>query len=67
MVSRILGEKAYNERSNEQGGSWSNFAIQQSRVLAANATARPNPMVDPHHGKSKRSLAQYRSAPVASQ
>ncbi len=38
MVSRILGEKAYNERSNEPGGSWSNFAIQQSRVLAANAT-----------------------------
>lgn len=38
MVSRILGEKAYNERGKEQGGSWSNFAIQQSRVLAANAT-----------------------------
>ena len=37
MVSRILGEKAYNERGNEQGGSWSNFALQQSRMLAANA------------------------------
>jgi chemotaxis protein histidine kinase CheA len=39
MVSRILGEKAYNERSNEQGGSWSNFAIQQSRVLASSTAA----------------------------
>jgi chemotaxis protein histidine kinase CheA len=39
MVSRILGEKAYNERSNEQGGSWSNFAIQQSRVLASTTAA----------------------------
>ena len=38
MVSRILGEKAYNERGNQQGGSWSNVAIQQSRVLAANTT-----------------------------
>lgn len=39
MVSRILGEKAYNERSNEQGGSWSNFAIQHSRVLASSTAA----------------------------
>lgn len=39
MVSRILGEKAYNERGKEQGGSWSNFAIQQSRVLASSTAA----------------------------
>ena len=39
MVSRILGETAYNERGNQQGGSWSNFAIQQSRVLASKTAA----------------------------
>lgn len=37
MVSRILGEEAYNERNKKLGGSWSNVALQQSRVLAANA------------------------------
>jgi hypothetical protein len=35
MVSRILGEKAYNERGNEQGGPWSNVALHQARALAA--------------------------------
>ena len=35
MVSRILGEKAYNERSNVQGGPWSNVALHQARALAA--------------------------------
>ena len=37
MVSRILGEKAYNDRSNEQGGPWSNVALHQARALAADA------------------------------
>ena len=37
MISRILGEKAYNERGNEQGGSWSNVALHQARALAADA------------------------------
>ena len=38
MVSRILGEKAYNERGNEQGGHWSNVALNLSRILAAKTT-----------------------------
>jgi hypothetical protein len=37
MVSRILGEKAYNDRSNEPGGPWSNVALHQARALAAGA------------------------------
>jgi hypothetical protein len=37
MVSRILGEPAYNERRNVQGGPWSNIALHQSRILAASA------------------------------
>jgi len=37
MVSRILGEPAYNERSNVEGGFWSNVALQQARTLAASA------------------------------
>lgn len=39
MVSRILGEKAYNERNKEPGGAWSNVALYQSRALAASAAA----------------------------
>jgi predicted nucleic acid-binding Zn-ribbon protein len=35
MVSHILGEPAYNERSKVQGGPWSNVALHQSRALAA--------------------------------
>jgi hypothetical protein len=35
MVSRILGEKAYNDRGNEPGGDWSNVALNLSRILAA--------------------------------
>lgn len=37
MVSRILGEPAYNERTNVEGGFWSSVALQQARTLAANA------------------------------
>lgn len=37
MVSLILGEPAYNERCNVEGGFWSNVALQQSRTLAASA------------------------------
>jgi hypothetical protein len=37
MVSCILGEPAYNERCNVEGGFWSNVALQQSRTLAASA------------------------------
>jgi hypothetical protein len=37
MVGTILGEPAYNERNNVQGGFWSNVALQQARTLAANA------------------------------
>jgi hypothetical protein len=37
MVSRILGEPAYNERRNVDGGFWSRVALFQSRGLAANA------------------------------
>jgi hypothetical protein len=37
MVSRILGEPAYNERRNVEGGFWSRVALFQSRTLAANA------------------------------
>ena len=36
MVSRILGEPAYNERRNVEGGFWSRVALYQSRTLAAN-------------------------------
>jgi hypothetical protein len=36
MVSRILGEPAYNERRNVEGGFWSRVALFQSRTLAAN-------------------------------
>jgi hypothetical protein len=36
MVSRILGESAYNERRNVEGGFWSRVALYQSRTLAAN-------------------------------
>lgn len=39
MVSRILGEKAYNERGKEPGGDWSRVALQQSRILAASTSA----------------------------
>jgi hypothetical protein len=39
MVSRILGEKAYNERGNEQGGHWSNVALNLSRLLASSTAA----------------------------
>jgi hypothetical protein len=35
MVSRILGEPAYNERRNVEGGFWSRVALFQSRSLAA--------------------------------
>jgi hypothetical protein len=37
MVSCILGEPAYNERRNVEGGFWSNVALQQARTLAASA------------------------------
>jgi hypothetical protein len=37
MVSRILGETAYSERRNVEGGFWSRLALYQSRTLAANA------------------------------
>ena len=36
MVSRILGEPAYSERRNVEGGFWSRVALYQSRTLAAN-------------------------------
>ena len=36
MVSRILGEPAYNERRNVEGGFWSRVSLYQSRTLAAN-------------------------------
>lgn len=39
MVSRILGEKAYNERSNEPGGDWSKVALHQSRILALSTSS----------------------------
>lgn len=35
MVGRILGEPAYNERRNVEGGFWSRIALYQSRALAA--------------------------------
>jgi len=37
MVSCILGEPAYNERRNVEGGFWSSVALQQARTLAASA------------------------------
>ena len=36
MVSRILGEPAYNERRKVEGGFWSRVALFQARTLAAN-------------------------------
>jgi hypothetical protein len=37
MVGKILGEPAYSERRNIEGGFWSRVALYQSRKLAANA------------------------------
>jgi len=39
MVSRILGEPAYSERGNVQGGFWSTAANHLTRTLAASAVA----------------------------
>jgi hypothetical protein len=39
MVSRLLGEPAYSERRNVQGGFWSTAANQLTRTLAASAVA----------------------------
>ena len=39
MVSRILGEPAYNERRNVEGGLWSRVALFQSRTLASSTDA----------------------------
>lgn len=39
MVSRILGEPAYNERRNVEGGLWSRVALFQSRTLASSTAA----------------------------
>lgn len=39
MVSRILGEPAYSERKNVQGGFWSTTVLHLSRTLAASAAA----------------------------
>lgn len=36
-ISRILGEPAYNERKNIEGGFWSRTALYQARMLAATA------------------------------
>jgi hypothetical protein len=38
-IGRILGEPAYNERRNIDGGFWSGMALYQSRILAATAAA----------------------------
>ncbi len=43
MVSRILGEPAYNERRNVEGGLWSRVALFQSRALAS-STATLGPL-----------------------
>ncbi len=43
MVSRILGEPAYNERRKVEGGLWSRVALFQSRALAA-STATLGPL-----------------------
>jgi len=39
MVSRILGEPAYSERRNIEGGFWSTTSIHLSRTIAASAAA----------------------------
>lgn len=38
-ISRILGEPAYNERKQVEGGFWSKIALYQTRILASSAAA----------------------------
>lgn len=38
-ISRILGEPAYNERKNVEGGFWSKIALYQNRILASSAAS----------------------------